>query len=295
MKRKNLETTGELMIRIINAVILFVVMLICVYPMIYVLFASVSEPSQIIKNTSFLLKPLGFSMESYKSVMAYPMILTGYKNTLIIMAGHMLLSMLLTTAGGYFMSKKKLMWQKPITIIIVASMFFSGGIIPMYLTVKSIGITDTRLAMILPTALNTFNLILMRTGFEGLPESLGESAEIDGAGHLTVLFRICVPLLKPTLAVIALYYAVQIWNSWFYASIFIDDRKLYPLQLVLREILISNDTASMTTSASVEDKEMVSETIKYSSIIVSTLPILCAYPFLQKYFVKGTLAGAVKG
>ncbi len=295
MKRKALETKGEAFLGFINAAILFIAMLICVYPMLYVLFASVSEPSQIIKNTNFLWHPLGFSMESYKSVMSYPMIAIGYKNTLLIIVLHLTLSMLLTTLGGYFMSRKKVMWQKPITVIIVSSMFFSGGIIPMYLTVKGLNLTNTIFAMILPTALNTFNLILMRTGFDGLPESINESATIDGAGHMTVLFKICLPLLKPTLAVIALYYAVQIWNSWFYASIFIDDRKLYPLQLVLREILISNDTASMTTSASSEDKEMVSETIKYSSIIVSTLPILCAYPFLQKYFVKGALAGAVKG
>ncbi len=295
MKRKSLETKSETVLGIINAAILFIAIAVCIYPMLYVLFASVSEPSQIIKNTSFLWHPLGFSMESYKSVMSYPMIAIGYKNTLLIMLLHLSLSMLLTVLGGYFMSRKKVMWQKPITVIIVASMFFSGGIIPMYLTVKGLKLTNTLLAMILPTALNTFNLILMRTGFDNLPESINESARIDGAGHMTILFRICVPLLKPTLAVIALYYAVQIWNSWFYASIFIDDRKFYPLQLVLREILISNDTASMTTAASSEDKEMVSETIKYSSIIVSTLPILCAYPFLQKYFVKGALTGAVKG
>ncbi|MBP3361510.1 MAG: carbohydrate ABC transporter permease [Clostridia bacterium] len=295
MKKKSLQSKSDTLVGIINAFILFSAMLICVYPMIYVLFASVSEPSQIIRNTDFIIKPLGFSMESYKSVLAYPMIGTGYKNTLIIMVIHMALSMLLTIAGGYFMSQKNLMWQKPITIIIVASMFFSGGIIPMYLTVRAIGITDTYLALVLPSAVNTFNLILMRTGFDGLPPSLHESAKIDGAGHMTVLFKICVPLIKPTLAVIALYYAVQIWNSWFYASIFIDNRKLYPLQLVLREILISNDTSSMTTAASMEDKEMISETIKYSSIIISTLPILCAYPFLQKYFVKGALVGAVKG
>ena len=173
-------------------------------------------------------------------------------------------------------------------------MFFSGGLIPFYLIVKGLHINNTLWALILPVAVNTFNLIIMRTQFASIPESMEESAVIDGAGHFTILFRIIVPLSLPTVAVIVLYYAVSHWNAWFNAMIFIQKRELYPLQLILREILIQNDTNTMIQNINTEEQQMVSETVKYAVIIVATLPILVLYPFLQKYFTKGVMVGAIK-
>jgi len=174
-------------------------------------------------------------------------------------------------------------------------MYFSGGIIPFYLTVTGLGLDNSLWAAIIPSAINTFNLIILRTGFQTIPDELEDSAKIDGAGHLRFLWKICVPLIKPTLAVILLYYSVGYWNSWFYASMFLNDRKLFPMQLVLREILIMSDASSMTTMVSSGEVEAISETIKYAIIMIATLPILFIYPFLQRFFEKGIMIGAIKG
>ena len=175
-------------------------------------------------------------------------------------------------------------------------MFFGGGMIPTYLLVNNLGLTNTYWALILPTAISTYNMIIMRTGFAAIPESLEESAKIDGANHFTILFKIVIPLAKPTMAVIVLYYAVACWNSWFNAMIYLQKRRdLQPLQLILRGILIENDTSNMQDGNVGQDTESIAESIKYAVIVVATLPILAIYPFLQKYFIKGIMIGAVKG
>ena len=174
------------------------------------------------------------------------------------------------------------------------TMYFSGGLIPTYLWIKKLGLIDNLLVLIIPGAITTTNMIILRTAFYNVPESLEESARIDGAGHFTLLTKIIVPLIMPTLAVIALYYSVGHWNSWFNASIYIKKKTLYPLQLVLREILISNDTSAMMDDVALSEQAYISETIKYAVIVVSTVPILCLYPFLQRYFVQGIMVGAVK-
>jgi putative aldouronate transport system permease protein len=174
-------------------------------------------------------------------------------------------------------------------------MFFSGGLIPFYFTVKQLGLYNNLWALIFPTAVNTFNLMVMRTGFEAIPDAIEESARLDGAGHIRILFKIALPLAMPTVAVMILYYGVAHWNSWFNAMLFLDAAELWPLQLVLRQILLVNDTQSMITGVDAGSQMAVSETIKYAVIVIATLPILCVYPFLQKYFVKGVMVGAVKG
>ncbi|MDR1061506.1 MAG: carbohydrate ABC transporter permease [Clostridiales bacterium] len=267
---------------------------VCLYPMLYVLFASLSESGRMMAHRGPLWAPLGFTLASYEKVVEYPMILHGYANTLFIVVVGVALSMALTAAGGFFLSRRNVKWQKPITLLILFTMFFGGGLVPFYLTVRSYGLDNTHWALIFPGAISTFNLLIMRAGFEGIPRSLEEAVEIDGGGPITLLLRVNLPLIKPTLAVLTLYYAVDRWNAWFYASVFLRDRLKYPLQLVLREILISNDTNVLTTGMMAGDIEYVAETIKYAVIIVATLPILCLYPFLQKYFVKGVLVGAVK-
>ena len=182
-------------------------------------------------------------------------------------------------------------------MFIVFTMFFSGGLIPSYLiNTKLFHLRDSYLALIIPGMINTYNLIILRTAFAAVPVSLEESARVDGANHWVILFNIVIPLSMASIAVMILYYAVAHWNSWFAANIYINTRSKYPLQLVLREILISNDTSSMTMGAGgAEDQQSIGESVKYAIIVVATVPILCVYPFLQKYFVKGVMVGAVKG
>lgn len=201
------------------------------------------------------------------------------------------------TVAAYALSRKNIFWSAYIMIFIIITMYFSGGLIPTYLLVsQTLHLGNTYAALILPTAINTYNLIIMRTSFSSIPTSIEESAKLDGAGHWTILFRIVFPLSMPIIAVMILYYAVGHWNSWFPASIYIRERSKFPLQLILREILINNDTASMTMGESgASDQLSISESVKYAVIVFATVPILCVYPFLQKYFVKGVMVGAVKG
>lgn len=205
------------------------------------------------------------------------------------------MSLVLTALGAYFLSRRDVKLKKPISILIILTMYFSGGMIPIYFTVIGLGLENSLWALILPVAINTFNLIIMRASFEGIPRGIEEAAEIDGAGHWRMLFMIILPLSGTTLAVVGLYYGVSYWNAWFNAMLYIKERAKFPLQLVLREILLQNSTGEMTGGANISDKDQMSEAVKYAVIVIATLPILCVYPFLQKYFVKGTMIGAVKG
>jgi putative aldouronate transport system permease protein len=278
----------------VHTIILFLVV-VTLYPLLYVVFASLSDPNLLIGHKGFLLRPLGFSLEAYRSVMDNPGILLGYRNTLFIVVAGVSLNLFMTSLGAYVLSRKNVMWNKVFMFIIVFTMFFGGGLIPLYLIVRNIGLLDSLWSTIIPFAVGTFNLIIMRTAFQSIPDSLEESAKMDGASHFTILFRIIIPLSMPVIAVMILYYAVDKWNGWFYASVFIQSRELFPLQLVLREILIANSTEAMSLGADVGDRHQIGETIKYATIMAATLPVLCIYPFLQRFFVKGVLIGSLKG
>lgn len=195
------------------------------------------------------------------------------------------------------LSRRDFYWNKLLLPMAVFTMFFGGGLIPTFLLIKTLGLYDTRWAILIPTAISTWNLFIMRTNFMAIPSSLEESAEIDGANSFTVFARIVMPLSMPVISVMILYYGVGNWNSWFNAMVFLRNRNLFPLQLFLREILIANSTEEMMLSMDVgtADTQRVSETVKYATIVVATVPILCVYPFLQKYFVKGVMVGAIKG
>lgn len=203
--------------------------------------------------------------------------------------------MLLTILGAYVISQRQLMLRKPLTIFIIITMYFSGGMIPAYLNVRDLGMMDTLLALIMPNAINTSNLLIMRSAFMSVPESLSEAAEIDGASHRQILFQVMVPLVKATMAVLVLYYGVAHWNSWFNASIYLRSSDKFPLQLVLRNILIEGETSDMLSDVGSADNPQAVQLLKYSLIVVSTLPIMCIYPFLQRFFEKGVMLGAVKG
>ncbi|MEK4436078.1 carbohydrate ABC transporter permease [Paenibacillus sp. FSL K6-2862] len=280
---------------IFNYTFVILLVIVTLYPLLYVLFASLSDSAQLLANKGLLWKPVGFSLEAYKSVLANPGIATGFRNTLFILVFGVIVNLFMTALGAYVLSRKNVMWNKVFMFFIVFTMFFGGGLIPLYLVVKGVGLLDTLWSTILPFAISTFNLIIMRTSFMGIPDSLEESAKIDGANHFTILFRIIIPLSMPVIAVMILYYAVDKWNGWFYASVFIKSRELFPLQLVLREILIANSTESMSAGASAGDRFQIGETIKYATIMVATIPILCIYPFLQRFFVKGVMVGSLKG
>ena len=290
----NKLTRGEKVFQTINTVFLIFMLIITMYPFWYIIVASVSSNTEVLQANGKMLWPRGFNVSAYKEVLKYASIWTGYKNTIFVLIVGTLISIILTAIGGYFLSRKNVFFQKYIAIAIVITMYFSGGIIPFYFTVKDLGLDGSLWSLILPTAISTYNLIIMRTAFAAIPDSREESAKIDGARHFTILFRIMLPLCIPTVAVLILYYAVGYWNSWFNASLFLTDRGTFPLQLILREIILYNTGDANSAAASV-DKEDISETLQYATIIVSTVPILCIYPFLQKYFAKGVMVGAIKG
>ena len=288
------KSKGERAFQVFNYAFLMLIMLVCLYPVWYVAVASFSNSNVLTQHSGLLFRPIGFSMDAYKKVFQNPMIGKGYLNTLFILIIGVFLDLVMTSLGAYFLSRKRVMFKKPIMLFIVFTMFFSGGMIPFYINLKELHLTNTLWGLIIPFMITTSNLIILRTSFERIPESLIEAAQIDGAGHIRILTTIVLPLSKAMLAVMVLYYGVSIWNSWFWASAILRNREMYPLQIILREILLSNDTNSMIAGASATDTEAIGMSIRYATIMVATVPILCVYPFLQKYFTKGTMVGAVK-
>ena len=282
---------------VFNVLFMCVMMFIMFYPMWHVVCASFSNARELSAHTGILLWPKGYSLSAYKLMMKIPMILRGYGNTLFILGFGLAINMFMTSLAAYVLSRRNVLLNKPLTIIIVFTMYFSGGLIPTYLNIIQLGLEDSLWAVIVPGAISTYNMIVLRTGFASVPESLEESAKIDGASNLRILWQIILPLSMATFAVVCLYYAVAHWNAWFNAMLYLTTREKYPIQLILREILINNDTTSMVNAMDVGagDSSFVSETVKYAVIIVSVVPILCVYPFIQKYFTKGVMVGAVKG
>lgn len=276
---------------VVNIVILTVLAVVTLYPFLYVTFASFSDPIKLMSDSSLLLFPKGFSLNAYVKVFQNPSIYRGYMNTIFYVVVGTAVNILATSMAAYVLSRKQFMLRRFLTLMFIFTMYFSGGLIPNYLLIKDLNLIGSRLALIVPSAVSTFNLMIMITGFEGIPQSLEESARIDGAGDWTILFRIVMPLAKPTIMVILLYYAVGHWNSWFNAMIYLRGSEKMPLQIFLRDILTRSQLGAMTGQTDIEDVGM---TIKYATIIVSTVPVLCIYPFIQKHFVKGVMIGAVK-
>ncbi len=291
------RTIGDKIFDTFNGFIMILAILITLYPIWYVVVASLSSSNALMQHQGLLFTPLGkLNFEAYKVVLIKdPMILTSYKNTLIYVVLGTATSLLLTTLGAYGLSRKNVKLANPIMFMITFTMLFHGGLIPTFLWVKELNMTQTMWAMIIPNAVSVYNLVIMRTNFQGIPVSLEEAAKIDGAGDFTIFIKIIIPLSKAVIAVMVLFYSVAIWNAWFWAMVFLGtERELYPLQLILRELLITNSTDSLTTGVGAADTESVGRTIQYAAIIVSIVPILMVYPFVQKYFVKGVMIGAIK-
>lgn len=276
---------------IIMAVILVFLAVIMIYPMLYELFVSFSDPTELIKTRGLIFKPQGFDLSAYAATFQNKDIINGYKNTLFVMFFGLIFNMVLTSMGAYFLSRKNVYWKKPIMILILVTMYFQGGLVPLWLTVKGVGLYNSLWSLIIPCAVNTYNMILLKSYFQSIPDSLVESVMMDGGGHFTALYKIFVPLSKPALMVMLLYYGVGHWNSWFSANMYLKDHDLYPLQLVLRNILVEG-TAQLTNTT--QNYEEFQTTLKAAMVIVSTIPFLLIYPFCQKYFEGGLMIGSLK-
>lgn len=294
-RKLNQESLGSRTFDVANVLILTLLMIACLYPVWYVFVASFSESSAITANAWKLLWPRGFSFNAYANALKHPLIASGYRNILFILVFSLPLNMVMTLLCAYFMAAKNVMFKKPIMQFLLFTMFFGGGLIPSYLNQKQLGLYNNLWALIIPGALSLYNAIICRSAIDAIPDSLIESAYMDGANDFTILFKVVTPLIKPTLAVLLLYYGVGHWNGWFSASIYIKDRTLLPIQNVLRAVLLANDSSLNEGASSLDSINTFAETIKYSAIMISTLPVLCIYPFLQKYFIKGVMIGAVKG
>jgi putative aldouronate transport system permease protein len=280
----------------INILLMLCLTVITLYPFWHVICGSFSDGYAMMAHAGALLAPKGLDLTSYKAVFGNMRIISGYTNTIIVVLGGAFLNVVMTSIGAYCLSRKNVYWNGIIMKLITFTMFFGGGLIPTYLLVsRTLRMDDSLLALIIPGAISTYNLIIMRTAFSQVPESLVESAELDGASHPQILMSVVFPLSLAATAVITLYYAVAHWNSWFPAAIYLRSRSKHPLQLVLREILIQNSLSTMPQNAAMEDQYFIGETIKYAVIVVATAPILCVYPYLQRYFMKGVMIGAIKG
>jgi putative aldouronate transport system permease protein len=280
---------------IINTVLMLLLMATTLYPFLYIIFASVSDPWQFVSHRGPLFAPLGFSIAAYKAVLTNRMMLYGFLNTAFNLIFGTSLNIFLTLIAAFAITRRQFLFRKPVTIMIIFTMLFTSGIIPRFLVIQMLGLYNTRLAMILPIAINVFNLMILRTAILGLPDSLEEAATIEGANEYQVLFKIVAPLVTSTIAVLVLYYGVSHWNQWFQALMYIQSRDKYPLQLVMREILINNATETFGSGSDHGESQIIGEIVKYAAIIVSTLPILAIYPILQRHFVKGVMIGALKG
>ena len=292
------KSASRIAFEIFNVVFMIVLCAVMLYPFIFTFSASVSNSAQVAAGNVKLL-PKGFNLESYKTVLGYQKVWVAYGNTIIYTVVGTAVSLALTICGAYPLSRSDFYGKGVFVFFITLTMIFSGGLIPTFLVVRGIHLYNSMWAVILPGALSTMNMIIMRTFFQGIPDALEEAATIDGCSDFQILVKIILPLSTASLMTIGMLYAVGYWNSWFPALIYLRDAEKYPLQLVLRQIVLQNqinDLISQQSGTTIEDTtKMVSETVKYAVVMVATIPILCVYPFVQKYFVKGALVGSIKG
>ena len=296
------KSFGSVTFDVVNYIFLALVALVCLYPFWHVLASSFSDPVRLSAHTGALLWPTGYSLDGYRLVMRNPNVWRGYANTLFYVGMGTFIRMTLTIMGAYVLSRRYFLLRKPMMLMMVFTMYFSGGIIPEFLLFNQLGLLNTRLAVILPTAIVTWNLIILRTAFMQVPIELEESARLDGAGDITLLFNIIIPVSKASIAVITLFYVVMQWNAWFHAMVFLRNRALHPLQLVLRDMLILGqvDAGAELGALAAQHHDGVpmiflEELMVYSAIIFAILPVVAVYPFAQKYFVKGIMLGSIKG
>lgn len=301
MKSKRIkQTNADRLYDIVILILISLLLLIILYPLWFVIIASVSDSSEVMKG-NVIFWPKEFSFEAYEKVLQDPKIVTGYCNTIFYTVAGTLLNLVGTIAIAYPLSRRDFVGRKVISIVLTFTMFFNGGLIPTYLVYKEINLINTPWVMIIPGMVNVYNMIVMRSFFESLPYEMHEAAFIDGCGNIKIITKIVLPLSLPIIAVMIIFYGVMHWNEYFSALVYISDQKLKPLQLILRDILITSTSrvSSMMSGGAANTGEMdrirTAESIKYAVAVVSTVPVLCLYPFLQKHFSKGVMIGAIKG
>ena len=295
-KFKN-SSTGDKVFIILVYVLLSAVMLIVLYPLIYIISASFSDPQAVVSG-KVVLWPVDVTLRGYKAVFKNPKIITGFINSFIYMGVGTVVNLIMTMLCAYPLSRKEFTARNKIAALFVFTMYFSGGLMPTYMVVNKLGLINTRWAMIIPSAMSTYNMIIARTYMvNSIPDELYEAAQIDGCSPFKYLLKVVVPLCKPILAVLTLYYGIAKWNNYFDAMLYINDASLQPLTIVLREILIQNqiDPTMLTDASAIAKLQGMTELLKYAVIVVASVPVLAIYPFVQKYFVKGVTIGAVKG
>ena len=289
------RSPGELVFDTVNTAFLFVLMVVTIFPFIYVINSSISDPIILMQTKGIMLLPKGIQFYAYSHVFQNPMLLRSYANTIFLVVVGTTLNVSMTSIGAYVLSRQHFMLRNPVMLFISFTMFFNGGLIPNFLLVRNLGIYDSFLALLLPGAMSAWNLVIMRTAFAQIPVSLEESARLDGAKEITILVRIVMPLSLPVISVMILFYGVGHWNSWFSAMIYLRNRDLYPLQLILREVLLASQTDDMLLDMLDDSKRPgLKELVKYATIVVATVPVLLAYPFLQRFFIKGIFVGSLK-
>ena len=281
---------------VINGILMAIVIIITLYPLVYVLALSLSS-SEYVQAGMVSLVPRGFNIEAYKQVFADNHFWKSYGNTIVYTVLGTALNLAFTSTMAFALSRRDLIGRKPLNMLVVFTMFFSGGLIPNFLLVKNLHIYNTIWAVLLPGAINTYNMIIVRTFMQQLPEEILESGRIDGANDLQLFGKIVLPLSKPSLATIGLYYAVDHWNAYFYPMLYLKDKSKYPLQVLLKEMIVDEDLSSLSQGAAeiVGNMQPTSDMLMGASIIIALIPILCVYPFVQKYFVQGVMIGSVKG
>jgi putative aldouronate transport system permease protein len=288
-------TRSDKFILFINKILLGGIVIIVLFPLIYVLLSSVLEPNVLVKKGLFI-SGSDWTLEGYKRIFEDGTIVKGFINSILYSAGFTLITVSVCIFAGYSLSAEGLVGRKFIMVFFLITMFFNGGLIPTYMVVKGLGMLNTIWAIILPNAINVWFIILARTYFKSIPNELKEAARIDGASEFKIFLNIVFPLSKPIIFVIALYAFIAQWNSYFDAMIYLEDRDLYPLQLVLRSILIQNEVqpGMIADQQAAAELQRISEMIKYSSIVLASLPLIIMYPFFQKYFEKGVMVGSLK-
>jgi len=295
---KKCMSTGDKIYQGLSYGATFFVLIITIYPFIYVMSMSLSSSTNVLNQSVWLL-PKGLSLDSYRIIFRDKAVWTSYYNTLWYVVVGTSISVIMTILTAYPLSRQKFFLKNYVMAFITFTMFFGGGLIPAFININQLGLFNTRWAIVIPSAVSAWYIIIARTFFKSLPESLFESANIDGATDLQVLVKIVIPLSMPILSVLVLFYAISRWNEYFSAMLYLVNKDLHPLQLYLKRVLIENSNEYMTNNPALEATNVnavgVTEQIKYSLIIVATLPVICVYPFLQKYFVKGMMIGAIKG
>lgn len=292
--KKVKHSTGYRLFQIINFLILAFLCWVCLYPFLNTLATSISEQSAVLRGEVGIL-PKGFDLEAYRRIINDKDFYIGYKNTIVYTITGTLFSLVMTIATAYPLARRGLIGKKYLLLFFVFTMYFGGGMIPSFLLIKNLHMMNTLWAIILPGSLSVYNMLIMRTFFAGIPESLTEAAKIDGIGDFGLLTRIVLPLSKPIIATMTLFYAVGYWNDWFTALIYMNDAKKHPVTLYLRGIVMGLTKQAMSGNISASDAaDVANKTVQGATVMLVTIPILLIYPFVQKYFVTGVMLGSIK-